>query len=54
VLSNGETIEPVGRSENGEWMKLKVEGSEADGWIFNSPTFVACNADVALLPVVEQ
>lgn len=53
VLSNAESIQPVGRSKNGEWMKTKVEGSESDGWVFNSPTFVTCNADSDLLPVVE-
>lgn len=52
-LSNGDTIEPVGISPDGEWIKIKVEGSDAGGWVFNSPTFVACNADADLLPVVE-
>lgn len=54
VLSNGEAITPVGRSADGEWIQIKVEGSESDGWVFNSPAFVTCDADVDLLPVVEQ
>lgn len=52
-LSSGETIEPVGISADGEWLKLDVEGSDSGGWVFNSPGFVSCNADVDLLPVVE-
>ena len=53
VLSNGESVAPVGRSPDGQWIKIKVEGNEAGGWVFNSPTFVACDADPHLLPVVE-
>ncbi|HUE98930.1 MAG TPA: SH3 domain-containing protein, partial [Anaerolineales bacterium] len=53
-LSNGDTIEPVGLSADGEWIKIKVDGSESGGWVFNSPGFVSCNAEVDLLPVVEQ
>jgi hypothetical protein len=54
ILSNGETITPLGRSPDGRWIKLKVEGNESGGWVFNSPSFVACDADVDLLPVVES
>jgi hypothetical protein len=53
VLSNGDTIEPVGRTADGQWMNIRVAGSEPGGWVFNSPTFETCNADANLLPVVE-
>jgi Bacterial SH3 domain len=52
-LSTGDTIEPLGLSPDGEWIKIKMEGNEEGGWVFNSPTFVSCNADVGLLPVVK-
>lgn len=52
-LSNGDTVEPVGLSADGEWIKIKFDGSESGGWVFNSPTFVSCNADVDLLPIAE-
>jgi hypothetical protein len=52
-LSNGDTVEPVGISADGEWIKIKGEGSEDGGWVFNSPGFVACNASTDLLPVIN-
>jgi hypothetical protein len=52
-LSTGDTVEPVGVSADGEWIKIKVEGSEQGGWVFNSSEFVTCNASTDLLPVVE-
>lgn len=53
-LSSGESIEPIGRSANNEWIKVKIKGSEDQGWIVNSSGFLSCNASVNLLPVVDQ
>jgi len=53
VLSNGDTVPPLGLSPDGEWIKVKVEGSENEGWVFNSEGFVSCNAPVDLLPTVS-
>jgi hypothetical protein len=52
-LSAGAKLQPVGRNPNGEWLKIKVDGSDEQGWVFYSPTFMTCNADVNLLPVVN-
>lgn len=52
-LADGDTVEPLGISPNGEWIKIKVEGNEEGGWVFNSPGFVTCNASTDLLPVVD-
>jgi len=52
-LSNGTTVEPIGISPDGQWIKIKAEGSDDQGWVFYSPTFLACNADVDLLPVIN-
>jgi len=52
-LSNGDTIEPIGRSENNEWIKIKIDGTEDQGWIVNSAGFLSCNASVKLLPVIN-
>src|SRR5215211_6678201 len=41
-LSNGDTIEPIGRSENNEWIKIKIDGTEDQGWIVNSAGFLSC------------
>jgi len=53
-LSNGTSVQPVGISPDGEWIKIKVEGSDDQGWVFNSPSFLSCNADVDLLPVIDS
>jgi uncharacterized protein YraI len=53
ILSTGDAIEPIGLSADKEWIKIKMEDPEAEGWVFNSKTFVTCNADVNLLPVVN-
>ncbi|HEX9331903.1 MAG TPA: SH3 domain-containing protein [Anaerolineales bacterium] len=53
VLSNGETIEPLGLSPDKQWIKIKMAGSPDPGWVFNSEGFLSCNAPVKLLPVVN-
>jgi hypothetical protein len=52
-LSNGDTIEPVGRSADNEWLKIKINGTEDQGWVVNSSGFLSCNASVELLPVIN-
>jgi hypothetical protein len=52
-LSNGQTIEPVGRTSDNQWILVKGEGGENIGWVFQSPEFLSCQPDVELLPVVE-
>jgi hypothetical protein len=53
VLSNGMTVQPLGVSPDRQWIKIKVQGGDEPGWVFYSPTFLTCDADVDLLPVVE-
>jgi hypothetical protein len=52
-LSNGDTIEPVGRSADNQWLKIKIDGTEDQGWVGNSSGFLSCNASVKLLPVIN-
>ena len=52
-LSNGQTVEPVGRSPDSQWILVKGEGGENVGWVFYSPGFLSCKPDVELLPVVQ-
>jgi hypothetical protein len=52
-LSNGASIEPMGISPDKNWIKIKVEGNDNGGWVFNSPGFISCNASVDLLPVIN-
>ena len=50
-LANGDTMQPIGRTENGDWLKIRVQGNADVGWVFNSPGFVSCSTDTNLLPV---
>ncbi len=52
-LFNGDTVEPLGLSPDEEWVKIKMEGSEDPGRVFNSEGFVSCNAPAELLPTVS-
>jgi hypothetical protein len=52
-LSSGDTVQPIGRTEDGEWIKIKLDGDGAEGWIFNSDEFLSCQPDVDLLPVTS-
>jgi hypothetical protein len=51
-LSEGNALEPLGRSSDGEWLNIRVEGSGELGWITSSGEFVSCNVDVGQLPVI--
>jgi uncharacterized protein YgiM (DUF1202 family) len=53
VLSAGDRVEPLGRSPDGQWAKIAVEGNETPGWIFISEAFMACNAPIDALPTVN-
>ena len=52
-LSQGDTVEPVGRTADNEWVKINLAESEDQGWIFNSSEFISCLPDIDLLPVIE-
>lgn len=49
LVSAGETVEPLARTEDSQWLKINVDGAE--GWIAGWP--VLPNADLLLLPVEE-
>jgi hypothetical protein len=51
-LSQGELVQPVGQSPNGEWISIKSEGNEHQGWIANVKSFVSCNSTLSVLPVI--
>jgi hypothetical protein len=50
-LSHGDTIEPLGRSADGEWLLVSLDGTGDQGWVFNSTEFLSCTAAVNILPV---
>jgi hypothetical protein len=53
VLSEGDTVEPLGVSPDKQWIQIKADGTKEQSWIFNSEGFVTCNAPVELLPTVN-
>lgn len=53
-LKRDATVQPVGRSADSEWLKIKVDGSEEMGWIFNASEFIACVPDTNLLPIANE
>jgi hypothetical protein len=51
-LKQGDNAEPLGRTADSQWLKIKVTGNEDGGWVFNSTGFLSCTPSVDLLPVV--
>jgi hypothetical protein len=43
----------VGRTADSQWIKIKLTGSDEQGWVFNSAGFLSCSPDVKLLPVIN-
>jgi hypothetical protein len=52
-LAQGDALQPIARTEDGEWIKVRLEGSAEPGWVFNSSTFLSCSTDTTLLPIEE-
>jgi len=52
-LKTGDTVEPIGRSADDQWIKIKLDGREDPGWVFNSSGFLSCTPSVELLPVAN-
>jgi hypothetical protein len=52
-IKSGDTVEPVGRTLDSQWIKIKLAGSDDQGWVFNSPGFLTCSPDIKLVPVVN-
>jgi hypothetical protein len=50
-LSYGDTIEPIGRNAEGDWLLVTLDENENQGWISNSSEFLSCNEAVDVLPV---
>ena len=52
-LNNGDSVQPLGRSADNQWIKVKINDTEDQGWVSNSAGFLTCNAPVKLLPVIN-
>jgi len=51
-IKSGDMVEPVGRTADSQWLKVKIAGGDEQGWLFNSAGYLSCTPDVKLLPVV--
>ena len=51
-LSNGDRIEPLGISPDGEWLQIGMDESENRSWVFDFAGYLSCNGDVGLLPII--
>jgi len=52
-LTEGDRIEPLGQSRDGEWIRVRVESNDQQGWVVNAPNFVSCNIAISDLQVLE-
>jgi hypothetical protein len=50
-LSQGDALQSIARTADGQWIKVRLEDSGETGWVFNSSTFVSCSTDTNLLPI---
>ena len=51
-LSKDDTVIPIGRSEDGTWIQVRLENNTEPGWVSYAKEFVSCSSAVDLLPVV--
>jgi len=52
-LTEGDSLEPFGQSKDGEWIRVRAESSDQQGWVINAPNFVSCNIAISDLQVIE-
>jgi predicted DNA-binding protein (MmcQ/YjbR family) len=50
ILTQGDQFEPLERTPNGLWIRVRLNGSDLSGWVANSPGYVTCNVAVGDLP----
>lgn len=50
-LSAGETIQPMGRSETGDWLLVTLGTDQNQNWVSNDAGYLSCADSVDILPV---
>ena len=53
VLSDGDSVEPLGVSPDRKWIKITVEGSAEPGWVSYSEGYMSCTPTVDFFPIVS-
>lgn len=51
-LTAGNTFQPIGRSEKGDWILISKDGNDEQSWVFNFPGILSCDEAIDVLPVV--
>jgi hypothetical protein len=52
-LSKGDTIEPIGRNADRDWLLIASDKNGDQSWVSNSISFLSCNADIDILPITS-
>jgi hypothetical protein len=53
TLLRGDQFEPLERTQNGLWIRVRLEGSDQEGWVANDRAYAQCTLPTDELPVVE-
>lgn len=51
-VSDGDTIEPIGRNKDGDWLLIALDRNGNQMWLSNTTSFVSCNAAFDILPII--
>jgi hypothetical protein len=46
ILPNGTRLEPLARSSDGQWIQIRVQGSDQIGWVAAYSPYIVCNFSV--------
>jgi hypothetical protein len=52
-IKSGDMLEPVERTADSQWIRIKMADSDNQGWVSNASGYLSCTPDVKLLPVVN-
>jgi hypothetical protein len=53
TLLRGDEFEPLERTQNGLWIRVRLGDSDQEGWIANDRDYAECNIPIEDLPVSE-
>ncbi|MFN8386505.1 MAG: SH3 domain-containing protein [Anaerolineales bacterium] len=50
-LKSGETVQPIGRSADGDWLLIAVDADNNKSWVYSSAQYLTCNESLDGLPI---
>jgi uncharacterized protein YraI len=54
TLYQGTRVTPLGRNQDGSWIKVTEPGNGLIGWVKAEAQYISCNLDITTLPYVEE